>query len=110
MHSSLNKRIMRSLAVLVSIYSEYPSPVLVPPVISSHEALGLVTEECMKELSFYPGSLSGLKTSKEFYPLWDKNGSSLNDWDKGFLSQNTPHVTDALGTLGLSTFLCWMER
>lgn len=102
---------MRSLAVLVSIYSEYPSPVLVPPAISSHEAVGLVTEECMKELSFYPGSLFGLKTSEEFYPLWDKSGSSLNDWDdKGFLSQNTPQVTDALGTLGLSEFLCWMER
>lgn len=30
-------------------------------------------------------------------PLQDKNGSPLNYWDKGFLSQNTPCVTDALG-------------
>lgn len=30
---------MRSLAVLVNIYSEYPSPVLVPQAISSHETL-----------------------------------------------------------------------
>lgn len=44
-------------------------------------------------------------------PLQDKNGSPLNDWHKGFLSQNTQHVTDVLGTLGLSKFLlCWVER
>lgn len=35
-------------------------------------------------------------------PLQDKNGSPLNYRDKGFLSQNTPCVT---GALGLSKFL-----
>lgn len=64
---------MRSLAVLVSIYNECPSPVTVPPAIPSHETTGLVTEELIKELSFYPDSLSGLKASEELYPLQDKD-------------------------------------
>lgn len=64
---------MRSLAVLVSIYNEYPSPVMVPPVSAGHETIGLVTEELVKELSFYPDSLSGLKASEELYPLPDKD-------------------------------------
>lgn len=64
---------MRSLAVLVSIYSEYPSPVTVPPASPTHETIGLVTEELIKELSFYPDSLSGLKAWEELYPLQDKD-------------------------------------
>lgn len=73
MHSSLNKCVMRSLAVLVSIYNEYPSPVVVPPASPTHETIGLVSEELGKELSFYPDSLSGLKASEELYPLQDKD-------------------------------------
>lgn len=69
MHSSLNKCTMISLAILVSIYNEYPSPVVLPPPSSSHETIGLVTEELVKELSFYLDSLSGLKASEELYPL-----------------------------------------
>ena len=64
---------MRSLAFLVSIYNEYPSPVMVPPASPHHETIGLVTEEHIKELSFYPDSLSGLKASEELYPLQDKD-------------------------------------
>lgn len=37
-------------------------------------------------------------------PSQDKNGSPLKDWDKGFLPQNTQHLTDALGTVGLFEF------
>lgn len=84
MHSSLNKCITRCLTVLLSVYNKYPSLVVVPPASPSHETIGLVTEELIKELSLYPDSLSGLKASEELCPLQDKDGSSLNDWDKGF--------------------------
>lgn len=104
MHSSLNKCIMRCLTVLLSVYKKYPSPVVVPPASPSHETIGLVTEELIKELSFYPDSLSGLKASEELCPLQDKDGSPLKDWDKGF-GYKTPHLTDVLGTLGLSKCL-----
>lgn len=46
---------------------------MVPPAIPSHETTGLVTEELIKELSFYPDSLLGLKASEELYPLQDKD-------------------------------------
>lgn len=78
---------------------------MIPPTNPSRETIGLVSEELVKELTVYPDSLSGLKISVELYPLQDKDGSPLNDWDKGFLLQNTPCITDVLGSLGLRKFL-----
>lgn len=78
---------------------------MVPPASPSHETMGLVSEELVEELSFYPDSLSSLKISVELYPIQDKDGSPLNDWDKGFLLQNTPCIADVLGSVGLRKFL-----